>query len=159
MIKKFNKYFLILIFLLNSNCGYKALENLDSYNLNIIEFKTSGDKRINFKIKNDLLFKSSKIDKINLVIDLHTTKKKEIKEKNIKNEVTKYKISSIAKVKLNFKEKNIDKEFIVTSVGNYQVSNSSYTTDLQSERRLNEDQAADLSSKIRNQILLIMNDL
>ena len=47
---------------------------------------------------------------------------------------------------------------MVTSYGDYQVSES-YSSDLQSERRLNEDLANDLSSKIRNQILLILNDL
>ena len=158
MIKQISKNLLIIIFFITTSCGYKALEGLDTYNLNIKEFNTSGDKRINFKIKNNLIFKSSKINKINLIIDVHTTKKKEIKEKNIKKEITKYKISSISKVKLNFFENNLNKELVVTSHGDYQVSES-YSSDLQSERRLNEDLANDLSSKIRNQILLILNDL
>ena len=99
-IKKLTKSFLILTFLATTSCGYKVLESLDSYNLNIKEIKSSGDKRINFKIKNNLIFRSSQTNEINLIIDLQTTKEKKVKEKNIKNEITKYQISINANIKM-----------------------------------------------------------
>ena len=102
IIKKLTKSFLILAFLATSSCGYKVLESLESYNLNIKEIKSSGDKRINFKIENNLIFKSSQANKINLIIDLQTTKEKKVKEKNNKNEITEYKILANTIVKLSF---------------------------------------------------------
>ncbi|MDB3857902.1 hypothetical protein N9305_00700 [Pelagibacteraceae bacterium] len=157
-IKKITKSFLILAFLATSSCGYKVLESLDSYNLNIKEIKSSGDKRINFKIKNNLIFRSSQTNTINLIIDLQTTKEKKVKEKNIKNEITKYKILARTNVKLRFYEKGLDDEFIITSSQDYLVDVNT-TNNLQNERNAVESIANELSKKIRTRILLILNDL
>ena len=158
MIKKMTKSFLILAFLATSSCGYKVLESLDSYNLNIKEIKSSGDKRINFKIKNNLIFKSSQTNKINLIIDLQTTKEKKVKEKNIKNEITEYKILANTYVKLSFYEKDLKDEFTVTSSSNYLVGINTISN-LQNERTAVESVANELSKKIRTRVLLILNDL
>jgi outer membrane lipopolysaccharide assembly protein LptE/RlpB len=158
MIKKMTKSFLILAFLATSSCGYKVLESLDSYNLNIKEIKSSGDKRINFKIKNNLIFKSSQTNKINLIIDLQTTKEKKVKEKNIKNEITEYKILANTYVKLSFYEKDLNDEFTVTSSSNYLVGINTISN-LQNERTAVESVANELSKKIRTRVLLILNDL
>ena len=157
-IKKLTKKFLILTFLATASCGYKVLESLDSYNLNIKEIKSSGDKRINFKIKNNLIFKSSQTNKINLIIDLQTTKEKKVKEKNIKNEITKYKILANTYVKLSFYEKDLKDEFTVTSSSNYLVGINTISN-LQNERTAVESVANELSKKIRTRVLLILNDL
>ena len=158
MIKKITKIFLILVFFATSSCGYKVLESLDSFNLNIKEIESSGDKRINFKIKNNLIFNSSQAKKINLIIDLQTNKKKEVKEKNIKNEITKYKIIASANIKLNFYEKDLIDEFTLIASNDYLVS-SNNTNNVQNERNAVENIADDLSKKIRTRILLILNDL
>ena len=81
--------FLISIFLLSS-CGYKVLDNSKLKNYNIKEMRTYGDKRTNFSIKNRLDL--GKIDNAenNLIIEINTKKNKSIKEKNIKNEISKY---------------------------------------------------------------------
>ena len=158
MIKKITKIFLILVFFATSSCGYKVLESLDSFNLNIKEIKSSGDKRINFKMKNNLIFKSSQTKRVNLIIDLQTNKKKEVKEKNVKNEITKYKILASVNVKLNFYEKDLIDEFTLTASNDYLVSNNT-TSNLQNERSAVENIADGLSKKIRTRILLILNDL
>ena len=158
MIKKITKIFLILIFFVTSSCGYKVLESLDSFNLNIKEINSSGDKRINFKIKNNLIFKSSQTKSVNLIIDLQTNKKKEVKEKNIKNEITKNKILASLNVKLNFYEKDLIDEFTLTASNDYFVSNNT-ANNLQNERTAIENIADELSKKIRTRILLILNDL
>ena len=123
----------------------------------MIEIKTSGDKRINFKIKNTLIVNSSKNKKNNLIMELDTKKIKKIKEKNIKNEITKYEISLSSNVKLNFLENNKEKEFIVLSTGDYKVGDK-YSTTLTNEKRLVKDLTDDLSKKIINKINLILND-
>jgi outer membrane lipopolysaccharide assembly protein LptE/RlpB len=152
-----NKSLLIFLFFIISNCGYKILDNLETNNFNIKEISTSGDKRVNFKIKNSLIVDSSKNRTNNLIIELDTKKIKKIKEKNIKNEITKYKISLISNIKLNFLEKNQEHKFSITSSGDYLAANK-YSTTIKNEKRLIEDLTNDLSNKIKNKINLITND-
>ena len=152
-----NKFFLIVLFFVISNCGYKVLNNLETNNFNIKEISTSGDKRINFKIKNNLIIDSSKNKTNNLILKLDTKKIKKIKEKNIKNEITKYEISLISNIKLNFLEKNQKHKFSITSNGDYLAADK-YSTTLKNEKRLIEDLTNDLSNKIKKRINLITND-
>ena len=158
MTKIITKSCLILLFFITCNCGYKVLDNLESDNFNIKEIKTSGDKRVNFKIKSSLIINSSKDKKNNLILELYTEKKKEIKEKNIKNEITKYQISLSSTVKLDFLENNKKQEFNIISTGDYSVGEK-YSTTLKNEKRLIEDLTNDLSNKIKNKINLVLNDL
>ena len=158
MTKIITKSCLILLFFITSNCGYKVLDNLKSDNFNIKEIKTSGDKRINFKIKSSLIINSSEDKTNNLILELYTEKKKEIKEKNIKNEITKYQISLNSTVKLDFLENNKKQEFNIISTGDYSVGEKYFTT-LKNEKRLIEDLTNDLSNKIKNKINLVLNDL
>tara|TARA_X000001036_G_scaffold433953_1_gene472465 strand:+ start:2385 stop:2861 length:477 start_codon:yes stop_codon:yes gene_type:complete len=158
MIKIIIRPLLLLVFLITVNCGYKVLDNSKTDDLNIKEIKTSGNKRINFKIKNNLIVAFSKNSKNNLILELYTEKKKEIKEKNIKNEITKYKISLNSNVKLNFLENNRKEEFDIISNGDYPVGNK-YSTTVKNEKRLIEDLTNDLSNQIKNKINLMLNDL
>ena len=158
MKKKITKSCLILIFIITTSCGYKVLDNQSSENYNIKEIKTSGDKRVNFKVKNSLLINSSENNLHSLMMELYTEKKKEIKEKNIKNQITKYEVSLSSYIKIIFLESNQDKEFTVTSSGNFQVADK-YSTTLKNEKRLIDDLTNDISDKIKKQINLILNDL
>ena len=158
MVKIITKSCLIFLFFLTSNCGYKTLDNSKINNFHVVKIETSGNKRINFKIKNNLIVNSSK-DKINILnLELNTKKTKTIKEKNIKNEITKYEIALNSNIKLNFLENNEKKEFVVTSIGNYSVSDK-YSKTLRNEKRLIDDLTSNLSSQILNKIKLILNDL
>ena len=149
--------FLIIFFFITSNCGYKVLDNLESNNIGIKEIKTSGDKRINFKIKNNLTINSSEDKTDNLILEIYTEKSKSIKEKNIKNEITKYEISLVSNVKLSFLKNNQEKEFSIISNGDYSVGNK-YSTTLNNEKRLIEDLTNNISNQIKNKINLILND-
>ena len=152
-----NKSLLIVLFFIISNCGYKVLDNVETNNFNIKEINASGDKRINFKIKNSLIVDSSTNRTNNLVVELDTKKIKKIKEKNIKNEITKYEISLISSIKLNFLEKNQKHKFSVTSNGDYLAADK-YSTTIKNEKRLIEDLTSDISNKIKKKINLITND-
>ena len=158
MKKKITKSCLILIFIITTSCGYKVLDNQGSENYNIKEIKTSGDKRVNFKVKNSLLINSSENNLHSLMMELYTEKKKEIKEKNIKNQITKYEVSLSSYIKIIFLESNQDKEFTVTSSGNFQVADK-YSTTLKNEKRLIDDLTNNISDKIKKQINLILNDI
>ena len=148
--------FIPFIFIL-SNCGYKVLNNVETNNLSIKEINTLGDKRINFKIKNSLEIYSTKNSENNAILTLETKKTKIIKEKNIKNEITKYEISLVSNVKIDFLEKIQKYEFSVSSTGDYSADDK-YSTTLQNEKRLIEDLTNDLVDKIINRINLITND-
>ena len=148
---------LILLFIALSNCGFKVLDNLES-NFSIREINTSGDKRINFKIKNDLIIEYSNNSTNNLILTMNTKKTKRIKEKNIKNEINKYEISIICSIELTFLEKSTKHKFTVSSNGDYLAADK-YSTTIQNEKRLIDDLTNDLSDKIRNKINLINNDL
>ena len=91
-------------------------------------------------------------------MNLETKKIKTIKEKNIKNEITKYEISLIANVNLNFLDDDLVKQFMVKTTGDFTVD-SKYSTTLKNEKRLIEDLTDNLSNKIKNKINLILNDL
>tara|TARA_X000000368_G_scaffold101601_1_gene78370 strand:- start:77 stop:553 length:477 start_codon:yes stop_codon:yes gene_type:complete len=152
------KFCLILIFIISSSCGYKVLDNQGSENFSIREMKTSGDNRINFKIKNSMIINSSESKAQSIIMELYTEKKKEVKEKNIKNQITKYQITLSSYVKLNFSKDNKKEEFNIISTGNYQVSDK-YSSTLKNEKRLIDDLTNDISDKIKKQINLIINDL
>ncbi len=152
------KSFLIALFFSLSNCGYKVLDNLETKNFSIKEINTSGDKRVNFKIKNSIIIDTSSGKANNLIISLDTKKIKRVKEKNIKNEISKYEISLICKIKINFLEKSQEHTFSISSNGDFLVADK-YSTTLQNEKRLIEDLTNDLSDKIKNRINLITNDL
>jgi len=152
------KFCLILIFIISSSCGYKVLDNQGSEDFSIKEIKTSGDNRINFKIKNSLIINSSESKAQSIIMELYTEKNKEVKEKNIKNQITKYQITLNSYVKLNISENNKKEEFNIISTGNYQVSDK-YSTTLKNEKRLIDDLTNDISDKIKKRINLILNDL
>ena len=86
----------LLIFLIG--CGFKVVNQSQISRFDIAEIVTSGDKRINFKIRNKLFFNSQKNEKNLIKINIFSEKNKTVKEKNIKNEVTKYQIQINIKV-------------------------------------------------------------
>jgi len=157
MIQIITRSLLIIFLFITSNCGYKILNNSEKNIFNIKEIKTSGNKRINFKIKNSLIINSSKNRKNSLILELDTKKIKQVKEKNIKNEVTKYEIFLKSNIKLSFLDNNKKKEFDIVSIGDYSVADK-YSTTLNNEKRIIEDLTNDLTQKIKNKIKLILND-
>jgi len=149
---------LLLTFIFISSCGYKVIDGFETKDFNLKEIQLYGDKRINFKIKNDLIFNNSKSNNNNIIMELHTNKTKNVKEKNIKNEITKYEISLNSKIQLNFIELGLKETFQIFTAGSYTVSDK-YSTTLKNEKRLIDDLTNDISNKIQKRINLIINDL
>ena len=73
--------------LLLVGCGFKVVDRSSLGNFDISEITTNGEKRINYILKNKILFASNKNDKKLISINLKTSKDKVSKEKNIKNEI------------------------------------------------------------------------
>ena len=158
MKQKFTKYLLFLGLFLTLNCGYKVINESENNNFSIKEIRTAGDKRINFKIKNNLLTYSTKNNQNILLINLITKKNKNVKEKNIKNEITKYQI--LINVSVKFKLVNADKDEIInlSSQGDYLVDES-YSTTLNNEKKLIDNLVENISEKIIKKISLKLDDI
>ena len=158
MIKKFTKILIISSFILLSNCGFKVIDISQINNFTIQEIKTTGDKRIGFKIKNNLAANSEKNNKNVLVINLDTKKEKSIKEKNIKNEITKYEISLEIIVEFDLVASDIKEKFNINISGDYLVG-SNYSTTINNEKKLIDNLSENISENILNRISSRINDI
>ena len=150
---------IFLIFLLFNNCGFKIVNKSEIYKFDINEIFVSGDNRINFKIKNKLIFGSKKSEKKLVDIYLYTNKSKEVKEKNINNEITKYQISIASKVRVKelFSENEIS--FTIVKTGDYSVAASQYSQTLSNEKKLINVLTDDVTENILDTIAIKLNDL
>ena len=119
---------------------------------------STGDKKINFKIKNRITSYSKKNAEKLISIDLDTVKIKNIKEKNIKNEITKYQIK--ISVSLNFEEINTNKsgEIKIIKTGDYSVAKQ-YSQTLNNEKQLIEVLLNTIIDEILIELAKGLNDL
>ena len=155
------KTFLIIILSLGllSSCGYKVLDKSSLANFNIIEFNSTGDNKINFFIKNKLKNKITNSKEENeIIIDLQTVKTKNIKDKNINNQITKYEITVVSTIKVNFINKNISEIIQISSSGNYDIVSSQAKT-INNQDNLEKFLAEKISEKILNKLTVFINDL
>ena len=149
---------LILIFcmILTSNCGFK-LSNVQN-NYNISEIYTKGDKRINYKLKNKILSGSKKENENLILINISTKKEKNIKEKNIGNEITKYEIIITSNIEFKKISEESFNKFTVVEKGDYTISKR-YSDTLNNEKSLINTLVNDLSDEIIQNLSLKLNDL
>ena len=157
MKKKFLFSILIILFLTN-NCGFKIVKKSEIYNFDINEIITSGDNRINFKIKNNLIFNSNNSEKKLVDIYLETKKSKEVKEKNINNEITKYQITIASSIKVKELVNGNVISFTIVKSGDYSVA-SQYSQTLTNEKKLVDVLTDDVTEDILFQIALKLDDL
>ena len=148
----------LILFLIFSGCGFKVINLSEIKNYYISQINTSGDKRINYTIKNQLLISERNKNKDEIVLDLNTKKNKVIKEKNIKNEITKYSIEIIVAVKVtNFKLDELT-EFKISNSGTYNVAAQNSQT-INNEKKLIKLLSENLSDEIIKKLSTILNDL
>ncbi len=146
------------IFILTTNCGFKVLDKSKNNNFSIQEVRTSGEMRINHKIKNNIIINSKETSENQVIINLNTKKNKSIKEKNIKNEITKYQISLSSQVEFFLINGDTRINFSKSSVGDFTAGNS-YSTTINNEKKIVDDLVENLSEKILDEIVLRLNDL
>jgi outer membrane lipopolysaccharide assembly protein LptE/RlpB len=150
-------YTFTLIFF--AGCGFKLLDQTKLKNYNILEIKDSGDKRVNFFIKNELNNLLNDANSNNdLIVTIKTEKVKSIKEKNKKNQITKYNININSIIEIYFINRNVTKTINLNKENFYNVNtNQSVTRNNQKniENNLNDKLAQDISNKL----LRIINEL
>ena len=155
------KTFLILILSLGLlySCGYKVLDKSSLTNFNIVELNSIGDNKINFFIKNKLKNKITNNKEENeIIIDLKTKKTKNIKEKNINNQITKYEIIIASTIKVNFINKSISEIIQVSANGDYDVVSNQAET-INNQDNLEKFLAEIISEKILTKLIILINDL
>ena len=155
-----NKIKLILTLLLSmillNGCGYKIL-NKSNGNYNIIEITESGETRINYKIKNQILFESSKESSNILKLNIKTNKQKQVRDKNIKNEITSYILTISTQVSYLGIGESIKGEFTINQSGSYEVSSQRINT-LSNEKSLTETLTNNIIEKIKSELNNIVYD-
>ena len=147
---------LIFCIILTSNCGFK-LSNVQN-NYNISEISTKGDKRINYKLKNKILNSSKKENENLILVNISTKKEKNIKEKNMGNEITKYEIIISSNIEFKRITDNNFNTFTVIEKGDYTISKR-YSDTLNNEKSLINTLVNDLSDEIIQNLSLRLNDL
>lgn len=147
-----SKIILVFFFsLLSFSCGYKVVDKTNLRNFYITEITNTGDNRINFKIKNELLFNNPENIQKPLSLTINSDKKKNIHEKNEKNEITKYKIDVEIKVKYAGVSNLINGDFMVNESKILDVKDQQSST-LNRERKLIDLICEDLADKILDEI-------
>tara|TARA_B100001093_G_scaffold478193_1_gene506129 strand:- start:638 stop:1096 length:459 start_codon:yes stop_codon:yes gene_type:complete len=99
--------FLLLIFTLS--CGYKAVNNLESFNFAISKYELSGDKKINYILdRNFKRFQSNKNNEINYKILAESKKNISALSKDIAGKILSYNIEIIIKLEIFRDQKLVD---------------------------------------------------
>lgn len=149
----YKKLFFFLFLL--SSCGFKVVTNTNNYKFDDIYI--SGDKRVNYTLKNKLI-SSSNPESINVIkLNIFTNKEKIIKEKNISNKVTKYEIKINAKVDFSFIKNSIKDNLTIVKTGFYDVG-TRYSETLNNEKKLTNLLIDSLAKEIIKNLNIKLND-
>ena len=141
------KFLIIVSFLLLSQCGYSVINYNDLKQFNVESFNLEGENRLNRLIKKNIEYyskdQSSNIFKINI----KTLKKKDILEKNIKNEIVRYQVTINTNLEIyDLRTARLVKENF-SEQGNFSVANKNIDT-RNNEKKLIENLIENLSEKI-----------
>ena len=141
-----------------THCGFKPIDSsLSSMSIKNVEIQ--GYNKVNFFIKNELINKMRDSEqKTPVDIKITTERKKEISEKNIRNEITKYKI--ILNTKVEIKKFNQEQlfEFDISTLGDYRVETSSINTS-KNLNNLEKKLSNEILNKIKQELFFLNNDL
>tara|TARA_B100001248_G_C27373994_1_gene453180 strand:+ start:474 stop:938 length:465 start_codon:yes stop_codon:yes gene_type:complete len=145
------KFVLLLLIILLSNCGFKVVTKDDFGDYKVKEILTTGDSRISFDLKKKVINNSSEYSQNLIRVNMNVKKTKEIKEKNIQNEITKYTIKLSASSKIE--EINQDKNFNITESvsADYNVEDQFIKT-RNNEKKIIKSLTNNLSDQIINSI-------
>ena len=150
------KIFLKLLIIINvllflSSCGFKSLVKENPINLNIENFITQkGDKKLGKIIRSEVMLYSSKEAKKNIDIILEIDKQKEIREKNLKNRVTKYNLTLNVAVYI---KGDFEDKFTFNKTSSTTVTASSFNNFL-NEERVYTNLSKRIADEIKNMLAL-----
>lgn len=152
---KTNLLALVILFFILNSCGYKISNQQNNFKINNI--LTEGDKKLNYKIKNKLLSSNSNKDDNLISIKVFTKKEKNIKEKNISNEITKYELIITSQINYKSISNNTNENFTITKKGDYNVS-TKHSDTLNKEKNLIKTLIDDIAQEILETLISNLND-
>ena len=154
------KKIILIIFVLTllNNCGFKIAENKELREYLITEINTYGDGRINYQIKKLLSIKSKTNSEKKLKITINTNKEKKVKEKNIKNEITKYQMNVTTKVNFEDISQKLLGDFTINVSGEYRILEKHIQT-INNEKKLQKNLANEIANRIIKELNNKLNDL
>ena len=153
------KHLLITVIssLLLFNCGFKIVKKDGFQDFGIFKIDTSGENRINYILKNQLRNIGKKSEN-NFHLDIKSDKLKIIKEKNLKNEITKYQISINANILYKLIDNNENGSFVISKSGVFDVNNQ-YSKTINNEKSLIKSLTVEITDEILNNLGIIIDDL
>ena len=141
-----------------TNCGFEAVNNKNIKSFSVKDLVTTGDNRVSYLVKNKINLLQNKESQKEIKINLDIKKIKNIKEKNIKNEITKHELIII--IDIIFIVSDYTKTFKLQQsiIGEYAVAKS-YSDTLNNEKELIKLLSNQISENIFSEISLRINDL
>jgi hypothetical protein len=152
------KILLILLILITTQCGFEVYNKSDLINFDIINISSSGNKIINYKIINKLNSINTEKNENLVELEIISKKNKIIKEKNIKNEITKYQLTISVDVIVKSIENRKEKFFAIEKSGFYNAGKK-YSSTLNNEKKLIETLVNSLSDEIFDELIAKVNAL
>ena len=144
--------------LLLVGCGYKVINKSEKTNFTVEEIIFTGDKRIGNRVNRNISIYFKENSKNLLSITLDSQKEKIIKEKNIKNQITKYEIKITVNLKINVINKNIEKYIRLSSYGDYLVGENNSDT-RNNELSLMENLISNISEDVYSELISNIDDI
>lgn len=150
--------FIALSILIITGCGFKVENQSKLNNYNLANITTSGDNRIGYKLKNIISSYSSITSENTIDLSFKITKQKSIKEKNDKNQVTKYQVSIDIQTTINKIGDGKTIKFFASNNGEYSVSSKNSQT-LINEKKLISLLTENIANEIAEEISRKINDI
>ncbi len=141
--------------LLLFSCGYKIVDNKINFKIN--EIVTSGDKKISYHLKNKLSLVSGEEENKLVKVNISTNKTKSIKERNVKNQITKHNVKIVSTVELIDLSNLQSKKYTFTKDGDFNVG-SKHTDALNNEKKLIDLLTINISEQIIEALANYSND-
>jgi len=152
------KYIIIIFIFLLTNCGFEVIDYSKQNNFKIERIETKGDNAINYRLKNKIKVISN-AQSLNLIeLSFSSKKNSSIKEKNIKNEITKYKLEIISEVNYKFLNRDKQGSFVISVQSDYAVAQK-YSQTQKNQADVLETLTDELSAEIRRKLSQNLNDL
>ena len=150
------KFVLLLLITLLTNCGFKVVTKDDFGDYKVKEILTTGDSRISFDLKKKVINNSSEYSQNLIRVNMNVKKTKEIKEKNIQNEITKYTIKLSASAKIEETNKITSFDITKSVSADYNVEDQFVKT-RNKERKIIKSLTNNLSDQLINAIKSQLN--
>ena len=147
--------FILAVSLIVSSCGFKQINQKSNNIIYIQNFNATGEARIAYTLKNDILLMSNNNSKNKYDAEITLQKKKKYKIKDQTGKITRYNLS----VQVNLKLTNLDNERIIQKTfeknSDYDVA-AIHSDTIKNETNATKNTTQMLSSDIVNFITLSM---